>query len=97
MKEHGVATSCVVSQVVLVVGTASDVAPAADLVAFSKRQGATVIEFKRKPSRLQLGGLVDLFVPGPAEETLPAVVRAFVDYAAHVKPHPSTLRENGPG
>jgi NAD-dependent deacetylase len=59
------------ADVLLVIGTAGDVAPAADLIAFSRRRGAKIVEIKRQPSRLQRAGMVDVFLQGPAEETLP--------------------------
>ncbi len=57
----------------LVVGTAADVSPAADLPRLAADRGAPVVELKRRPSRLH-AALGTLHLPGPAEETLPAVV-----------------------
>ncbi len=57
----------------LVVGTAADVSPAADLPRLAADRGVPVVELKRRPSRLH-AALGTLHLPGPAEETLPAVV-----------------------
>lgn len=57
----------------LVVGTAADVSPAADLVRLAAARGAPVVEVKRRPSRLhEAAGTRHL--PGAAEDVLPAVV-----------------------
>lgn len=57
----------------LVVGTAADVSPAADLPRLAADRGAPVVELKRRPSRLHTA-LGTLHLPGPAEETLPAAL-----------------------
>jgi NAD-dependent deacetylase len=59
--------------VLLVVGTASDVAPACELPALAKASGAKVIEIKRQPSRIT-DRLTDLFVSGTADSVLPSIV-----------------------
>lgn len=58
----------------LVVGTAVDVAPAADLPRLAASRGVPVVEVKRQPSRLHRS-LGTLHLPGAAEELLPRVTR----------------------
>ncbi|KFE64415.1 Sir2 family NAD-dependent protein deacetylase [Hyalangium minutum] len=61
--------------VLLVVGTAMDVAPAADLPRVARARGAVVIELKRTPSLLSRS-LDTLLVPGEADVVLPALMSA---------------------
>jgi NAD-dependent deacetylase len=56
--------------VLLVVGTAMDVAPASELPRVARANGATVIEIKRTASRLSRS-LDTLLVPGEADGVLP--------------------------
>ncbi|MBX3231176.1 MAG: tetratricopeptide repeat protein [Labilithrix sp.] len=66
---------CAACDLLLVVGTAADVAPAADLPLLAAARGTTVVEIKRNPSRLQrtIGAK---HLPGRAEDVLPALVEA---------------------
>lgn len=57
----------------LVIGTAADVAPAAELPLLAARHGATVIELKRQPSRLSRAGIAH-HLAGTAEELLPQLL-----------------------
>ncbi len=59
-------------QVLLVIGTAGMVHPAAGLVELAHRRGAQVCEFNLEPSALTPG--VDIFIPGDAAGTLPRIV-----------------------
>jgi len=68
------AEQAMLADVMLVVGTAADVAPAADLPRLAARCGARIIEIKRTPSTLT--DIAHWRVPQPAEEALPAIVRA---------------------
>jgi NAD-dependent deacetylase len=68
------AEQAMLCDVMLVVGTAADVAPAADLPRLAARCGATVIEVKRTPSRL--GDISHWQVSGRAEEVLPQIAHA---------------------
>jgi NAD-dependent deacetylase len=63
------ATRC---EVMLVVGTAGAVYPAAGLVDLARSRGALVAEFNLEPSALS--DRVDLFVPGGAEVTVPQLL-----------------------
>lgn len=56
----------------LVIGTAGAVYPAAGLVGAASHAGATVVEFNVEPSGVS--GLVDLFVPGSAADTVPLLL-----------------------
>jgi NAD-dependent deacetylase len=58
----------------LVVGTAGEVYPAAALPQYAKASGATVVEIN--PSATPLSALADHVVRGPAGLALPALVRA---------------------
>lgn len=60
------------SELFLVIGTAGAVYPAAGLVAAAREGGATVVEFNLEPSGVT--ALADLFVPGSAADTLPALL-----------------------
>jgi NAD-dependent deacetylase len=62
------------ADVLLVLGCAMDVSPAAELPHRAARHGAAVVEFKRRPSRLARS-LGVLHLPGPVEATLPEVLR----------------------
>jgi len=64
--------ACVACDVLLVIGTAADVAPAADLAMLAASHGAVVIELKRTASRLARTGARHL--AGTAEELLPRLV-----------------------
>jgi NAD-dependent deacetylase len=68
------AEQAMLCDVMLVVGTAADVAPAADLPRLAARCGATVIEVKRTPSRLR--DISHWQVSGRAEEVLPQIAQA---------------------
>jgi len=59
----------------LVIGTAGAVYPAASLVDIARRAGARIVEFNIEPSALS--HQVDLFVPGSAAETVPLLVPEF--------------------
>jgi NAD-dependent deacetylase len=59
-------------ELMIVVGTAGAVHPAAGLVSSARRAGASVIEFNLEPSGVT--HLADLFVPGDATVTLPDLV-----------------------
>lgn len=61
--------------VLLVVGCSMDVAPASELPRIATRNGATVIECKRSPSRIS-NAIGSHLLLGPAEETLPALAEA---------------------
>ena len=56
----------------LVIGTSGAVHPAASLVSVAQRSGACLLEFNIE--RSAISGLVDLFVPGSADETLPLLL-----------------------
>jgi NAD-dependent deacetylase len=56
----------------LVVGTAADVSPAADLPRLAAARGAVVVEVKRRASRLH-HAIGTLHLPGAAEDVLPRV------------------------
>ncbi len=70
---HAAAAAAVAAcDLLLVVGTAGVVHPAAGLVSLARRGGASVVEFN-----LERGGvsdLADVFVPGDAAVTLPRLV-----------------------
>ena len=59
-------------RVMLVIGTAGAVYPAAGLVDLARSRGAYVAEFNLEPTALT--SRVDLLVPGGAEETVPRLV-----------------------
>lgn len=59
-------------ELMVVVGTAGAVHPAAGLVSVVRRAGARVLEFNLEPGGVT--HLADLFVPGDATETLPRLV-----------------------
>lgn len=59
-------------ELMVVVGTAGAVYPAAGLVSVARRAGARVLEFNLEPGGVT--HLADLFVPGDAAETLPGLV-----------------------
>jgi len=59
-------------EVLLVIGTAGAVYPAAGLVDLARHRGAYVVEFNLEPSALS--SRVDLFVPGSADATVPALL-----------------------
>ncbi len=59
-------------ELMVVVGTAGVVYPAAGLVSAARRRGARVIEFNLEPGGVT--ALADLFVPGDAALTLPGLV-----------------------
>jgi NAD-dependent deacetylase len=61
-------------EVMLVVGTAAEVYPAAMLPAYAHHHGATVVEVNPKPTRLS--ERVDFSLRGPAGIVLPALVSA---------------------
>jgi len=61
-------------EVLLVIGTAGVVYPAAGLVAVARDSGALVAEFNIEPSGVSRW--VDVFIPGSAADTLPRIVRA---------------------
>ena len=63
------------ADVVLVVGTSASVAPASELPLLAKLAGAQVLEFNLEPTALT-DRVSDLLIPGPAEQSLPAVVDA---------------------
>lgn len=64
--------------VLLVVGCAMDVAPAADLPRLARAAGARVIEVKRGPSRITTPLATELR-RGPADEQLPAFLAALME------------------
>jgi NAD-dependent deacetylase len=59
-------------ELMVVVGTAGAVYPAAGLVSVARRAGARVLEFNLEPGGVT--HLADLFVPGDAAETLPGLI-----------------------
>jgi NAD-dependent deacetylase len=59
-------------ELMVVVGTAGAVHPAAGLVSTSRQAGARVLEFNLEPGGVT--HLADLFVPGDATRTLPGLV-----------------------
>ncbi|MEZ4388294.1 MAG: NAD-dependent deacylase [Candidatus Krumholzibacteriia bacterium] len=61
-------------QILLVVGTAGVVYPAAGLVTLARFHDATVVEFNVEPSAISQRA--SLYVPGSAAETLPLLVAA---------------------
>jgi NAD-dependent deacetylase len=63
-------------KLLLVVGTALDVAPAVDLVSLANSGGAKVVEVKRNPSRLTHTAQIDSWLPGDAVDVLPLLVEA---------------------
>jgi NAD-dependent deacetylase len=67
------AALCAGCDLLLVVGTAADVAPAADLPLVAAARGAIVIEVKRNPSRLGRA-IGALHLAGVAEDVLPQLV-----------------------
>lgn len=69
------AALCESCDLLLVVGTAADVAPAADLPLVAAACGATVVEIKRQPSRL-VRACGALHLAGLAEDVLPQLVAA---------------------
>lgn len=68
-RAHAAAAAC---DLIVVVGTAGAVYPAAGLVSAAKRGGARVLEFNLEPGGVT--HLADLFVPGDAALTLPGLV-----------------------
>lgn len=62
------------ADVLLIIGTSVVVQPAADLPFIAKKNGAKIIEMNIKPSGLT-NYITDYFIEGPAEETLPALVK----------------------
>lgn len=68
-RAHAAAAAC---DLMVVVGTAGVVHPAAGLVSAAKRGGARVLEFNLEPGGVT--HLADLFVPGDAAATLPGLV-----------------------
>lgn len=66
------AAAAAACELMLVVGTAGAVYPAAGLVSTARQAGARILEFNLEPGGIT--HLVDLFVPGDAAETLPGLV-----------------------
>ncbi len=61
------------ADVVLVVGTSAIVYPAAAIPKVAKTNGAKILEFNLEETELTLA-TTDIFVQGPAEKTLPALI-----------------------
>ena len=61
------------SDLMLVIGTSAEVAPASSLPRLAKEQGAVIVENNLEPTRLTFS-LTDHFLAGPAGERLPLVV-----------------------
>ncbi len=62
------------TDLVLVIGTTAEVAPAGDIPITAHRRGARVIEVNLEPTHLT-GGVADLTLLGSATEVLPRIVR----------------------
>jgi NAD-dependent deacetylase len=62
------------AQVLMVIGTSANVAPASELPLLAKAAGALVVEFNVEPSAIT-DIVTDVMVPGPCEHTLPLVVQ----------------------
>ena len=62
------------SDLVLVVGTTAEVAPAGDIPFTARRRGARVIEVNIEPTHLT-GGVADVTLLGSSTEVLPRIVR----------------------
>lgn len=60
------------ADLLLVIGTSAEVAPASELPVLARGHGAKVIEFNLTPTSIG-ERVASLFVPGPAEETLAAI------------------------
>jgi len=67
------------ADVLLIIGTSVVVQPAADLPFIAKKNGAKIIEMNMKPSGLT-NYITDIFIEGPVEETLPALVRSIAKF-----------------
>ncbi|MFH1810374.1 MAG: NAD-dependent deacylase [Pseudomonadota bacterium] len=63
------------AEVLLVVGTSANVAPASELPLLAKAAGALVIEFNLEATALT-EVVTDIFVQGPSEQSLPLLVAA---------------------
>lgn len=61
------------AEVLLVVGTSAEVAPANMIPLIAKEHGAVIIEINREPSRLT-DSLTDIFLPGKAGAIVPVLV-----------------------
>jgi len=62
------------TDLVLVIGTTAEVAPAGDIPIAARRRGARVIEVNLEPTHLT-GGVADLTLLGSSTEILPRIVR----------------------
>ena len=60
------------AEVLLVVGTAAQVSPAAGLIPFARHAGARVIEINLEPT--PHSGIADCAIEGPAGELLPRLI-----------------------
>jgi NAD-dependent deacetylase len=62
------------TDLVLVIGTTAEVAPAGDIPIAARRRGARVIEVNLEPTHLT-GGVADVTLLGSSTEVLPRLVR----------------------
>jgi len=69
---RGAAEAATSAEVFLVVGTAGAVYPAAGLVQVARQAGARILEFNVE--RSAISPIVDIFVPGSADATLPRLL-----------------------